>query len=83
MSSKSTTIYNAVFKKLKELTAKTKVTHYIAYFELPVSHTAKEHFPTIKISYWFFYFCQSLFKKFTVVGLKKEYNDSIKVKLFL
>jgi hypothetical protein len=83
MSLKSTTRYNEVFKKLKELTPEKRVTHHIAYFEITVSHTAKEHSSNIKISCFYFHFCQSLFKKFTVVGSKKEYNENMEVRMFL
>lgn len=82
LSSKTTKLYTKVLEKIKSFLTKVNLIYVITDFESAIKTSFESVFSNIHVYFCYFHFCQSLFRKFTILGFKKLYEENGEIRRF-
>ena len=87
LTNKTITMYRCLLSELKDGASRIKLILkpklVMLDFEQATINALNFHFPGVLIKLCFFHFSQNVFKKIVEVGLKKEYKEDDKLKLWV
>ena len=82
LTSKTNSIYTKILKIIKNDLPSCKLEYVISDFEQAIKISFEATFPNTKMYFCYFHFCQSLFKKFIILGFKKIYEENGEIRRF-